>query len=582
MSIPVRLFYLVVFLLNLLVQIDLFSQSAAIATIDQQYTKLIQKNKIVGASIAIIDQGEVVYAKGFGYADRANNIKVTPETPFKVASVTKSFTALAVMQLHEKGLLNINESIKKYIPELTIANRFAEENEIYIKDILTHLSGLPSDVFNGMIAVNPPDIHWLIAELNKQQLTTPPAFYLSYSNVGYGLLGLLIERVSGLSYAEYMQQHVFAPLEMNHSSAVNDVTENLSKGYADKKELLMAKSSSPGGSCISSSALDLLKFTQMLLQDGQFNDKKLISSTAVAEMETNWQANNSLPTAETYGYALDVRPLMLTTKSGTQKGTFLAHSGDEVAFHAVYGYVPELGVGAVILTNTDKGGRIRSASRLLKLYLKEAKGITMEFKDEPLAFNRTYLADNQLIGDYNIGIGLLKVTNPNRIKFKMSGVKAVFKRIEKTNDFSITAKLLGFIPIKIKDVVFRFEQRTEEIYVSQIDVADERSEYLGKKVKKVPLPETWRRQLGDYKIMNAFASDAPAFNFAKATAQLFEDDGWAVLKIKTPAMNFQYYLNILSDKMAVTGGVGRYAGTTVKILENGQLYFSGFEMERIK
>lgn len=574
--------FLGVLLLSFMSAFPVFAQlEKAKATIDETYTKLIKKNKIVGASIVIIDKGEVVYSKGFGFEDQANNIKATPESIYKIASVTKSLTALAVIQLYEKGLLDINESIKKYIPELTMNSRFEDGNEIYIKDILTHTSGLPSDILNGMIASEVPDLDWLIAELNKQQTASPNNFYISYSNVGYGLLGLLIERVSGLSYADYMQQNVFAPLEMSNSFGNNTDPENLVKGYADKKEILPEKSINFGACCIASSALDLANFTQMLMQNGKFKGKTILSEKAVALMEQNWQANNTLPTAENYGYGMDLRPVLLKNKQDSQKGTFLAHSGDEIAFHAVYGYIPEIEVGAIILTNTDTGLWIRSASRLLKLYLKETKGITMEFADEQLDFNKTLISDNQLTGSYNIGMGLLEVKDANKIKFEVDGTKVTLKRIANTNDYSIKALLLGFIPIPIKDVIFRFENRNNQIYLIQVEVGEERGEYLGEKVAKVPLPYTWKKQVGSYKIINAFESNAPDFDFTNSSVELFEEDGWCVLEIKTATI-IRNYLNIESDKMATTGGIGRQTGIEVKILENGNLYFSGFEMEKIK
>ncbi len=245
----------------------------ATSTIDKQYAKLIKKHKVVGASMAIIDNGKIVYSNGFGFADKANNIKATPNTVYKIASITKSFTALAVMQLHEKGVFDINESIKKYIPELTIPSPFQDGNEIHIKDVLSHIYGLPSDILNGMMATEVPDMAWTINELNKQQTISPNHYTMAYSNVGYGLLGELIQRVSGVSYEEYVYKNIFKPLEMSASSAANSIPKNLSKGYANKKEFTPEKFRDFSSACISSSGLDLANFTLMMLQNGQFKSK---------------------------------------------------------------------------------------------------------------------------------------------------------------------------------------------------------------------------------------------------------------------------------------------------------------------
>jgi len=113
------IFLLVIFSLfgsSVYAQEEKKSQAAINAEIDEYYEELLKELKITGASIAIVEKGVLVHAKGYGFADLGNNIPATAETIYPIASATKSFTALAVLQLHEKGLLNINESIKTYIP----------------------------------------------------------------------------------------------------------------------------------------------------------------------------------------------------------------------------------------------------------------------------------------------------------------------------------------------------------------------------------------------------------------------------------------------------------------------------------
>ncbi len=155
------------------------------------------------------------------------------------------------------------------------------------------------------------------------------------------------------------------------------------------------------------------------------------------------------------------------------------------------------------------------------------------------------------------------------------------QRIANTHDYSIKAMLLGFIPIKIKDVLFRFEKINHQIYLNQVDTESRTGEYLAVKTEKIPLPTAWASRLGHYKITNPYKSNAPEFDFSNATVRFFEEDGWGILNIKTAGMDFTYYLNIVNDTLAVTGGIGRQAGNTIRILDNGQLYFSGFELTKI-
>ena len=188
------------------------------AKIDSTYTSLLKKNKVTGTSIAIVDNGEIVYATGYGFSDLENEKKADANTIYGIGSITKAFTALSVMQLQEQEKLKVTNSIKDYLVDLAIENPFNDGNQIYINDILSHTSGLPSDILNGFFVDNPPTISWAIKELNKQRMISPRQYTWAYSNVGYGLLGELISRVSGVTYGDYLKQNIFTPLNMTSSS----------------------------------------------------------------------------------------------------------------------------------------------------------------------------------------------------------------------------------------------------------------------------------------------------------------------------------------------------------------------------
>ena len=159
------------------------------AKIDSTYTSLLKKNKVTGTSIAIVDNGEIVYATGYGFSDLENDKKAGANTIYGIGSMTKTFTALSVMQLQEQEKLKVTNSIKDYLVDLDIENPFNDGNQIYINDILSHTSGLPSDLLNGFFVDNPPSISWVIKKLNKQRMISPRQYTWAYSNVGYGLLG---------------------------------------------------------------------------------------------------------------------------------------------------------------------------------------------------------------------------------------------------------------------------------------------------------------------------------------------------------------------------------------------------------
>ena len=272
-------------------------------SIDSTYSSLIKKNKVIGTSIAIVDNGEIVYANGYGFSDLKNQIKADANTIYGIGSITKSFTALSIMQLQEEKKLKVTNSIKDYLHELDIENPFDDGNQIYINDILSHTSGLPSDVSNGFFVDNPPSISWLIKELNKQRMISPRQYKFAYSNAGYGLLGELITRVSGITYADYLKQNIFTPLNMT-SSSIGYELPNTSKTYDGKKETKEPSIRDVAAGFISSNVIDLSIYINMLINNGDFNNKQIISSNSVSEMEKDQLENVLLSEPISYGYAL--------------------------------------------------------------------------------------------------------------------------------------------------------------------------------------------------------------------------------------------------------------------------------------
>lgn len=181
---------------------------------------------LLSGSILIAKDGQIVFAKGYGLADRENNIPNTPETIFRIGSITKPITAMAIMQLHERNKLNINDSLSKYLHD------FPNGDKITLYHLLTHTSGLPS--YNWKRSEDKPQelevvINW-IKELTSQ---SRPGEKFMYSNSGYALLAYLIEKVSGLKYEDYLKENIFIPCDMNKTGlySMNNPPNNMAFGY---------------------------------------------------------------------------------------------------------------------------------------------------------------------------------------------------------------------------------------------------------------------------------------------------------------------------------------------------------------
>lgn len=169
----------------------------------------VKTNEFNG-NILVAKDGKILCNKSYGYADFDKKTTITPQTRFMIGSITKQFTAMAIMQMQEKGLLTVDDTLDKYAPGLP------NSDKITIHHLLTHTSGLPRDI---QLNVVPSSLSEAIEIAKTIEFPTfaEPGKYSMYSNAGYIILGYIIERVSGVTYKEYLQKNIFDPLEMKSS-----------------------------------------------------------------------------------------------------------------------------------------------------------------------------------------------------------------------------------------------------------------------------------------------------------------------------------------------------------------------------
>ena len=557
------------------------------AKIDSTYTTLLKRNKVTGTSIAIVDKGEIVYATGYGFSDLENKKKANANTIYGIGSITKAFTALSIMQLQEQKKLSVTNSIKDYLTDLKIENPFNDGNQIYINDILSHTSGLPSDIANGFFVDNPPTISWVIKELNKQRLISPRRYISAYSNVGYGLLGEVISRVSGLSYGDYLRQNIFTPLKMT-SSSIGYELNNTSKTYNGNKETVEPTVRDVAAGFISSNVIDMSNFISMLIGDGSFKSNQIISSNSIVDMESDQLTNVSLTQPFAYGYALMIDSIKIKNhkKKDSTIVSIIGHGGDTHAFHADLAYIPEQKVGAVVLTNSVNGRSMSEASKLLKIYLERSKDIEVDLDYiTPISYKGVTPKDDEIFGKYNLGQLIMDVKDINKIKFKQGPVKAILYKKTNSNNYSLKVWVFGFIPIKIKDQEFKFTKVNDEIYAKRLDTKTKYEFYLGKKNKvNLPYPESWKSMYGKYELTGKiYETTNRLYDFSDLKLTASEKSGFLKVDLKSKSMfSGTLHFDMISDKSAVLGGIGRGNGDVLRILENGNLYYSGFEFVKIK
>lgn len=200
----------------------------------QSIDSFLKNQKNFSGTVLIAQEGKILLNEGYGYANYEFDISNHAHTKFPIASNTKLFTAVAIMQLQEKGLLNVQNSLDKYIPD------FPQSNAITIHHLLTHTSGI-QDYYKQWIAIRDcQNLDEMVTVIKKWHLEFDPGTGYAYSNSGYTLLAYIIEKVTGQSYQEYIEKNIFEPLNMHNSGSVTCdlMIKNRAQGYLFKNDAL--------------------------------------------------------------------------------------------------------------------------------------------------------------------------------------------------------------------------------------------------------------------------------------------------------------------------------------------------------
>jgi CubicO group peptidase (beta-lactamase class C family) len=202
--------------------------------LDKQFADYREKQKLPGLAVGIVVGNELIYAKGFGVRDRETNAPVDPDTVFRIASMTKSFTGLAILKLRDEGKLSLEDPVTKYIPELARLKPFSRDSApITVREILSHSAGFPEDNAWGDPRLEMTDQEFSAMLRRGLAFSTSPGTRFEYSNLGFALAGQIVQRVSGIRYQHYVTRYILKPLEMSATvwDQKNVPGERLAKGY---------------------------------------------------------------------------------------------------------------------------------------------------------------------------------------------------------------------------------------------------------------------------------------------------------------------------------------------------------------
>jgi CubicO group peptidase (beta-lactamase class C family) len=330
------------------------AQAKAVDALFRDFTGV----SVPGASVIVIRGGKIVYKHAYGMADLEAHVAATPASDYRLASVTKQFTAMCIMMLAEQGKLRYDDPISRFFPEYP-----AFGNEVTVRHLLTHTSGLWA--YEDLV---PPERKTQLKDLDVLELLRtqtktyfPPGSAYRYSNTGYAHLALIVEKVSGMKFAAFLKKSIFEPLHMTRTLAFEDgasVVPNRAYGYSDRNgkwertdQSLTSAVLGDGG--IYSSVEDLYLWDQAL-----YTGKLVKSDTLRQAFTANVLAGGK---KTSYGFGWEM---------GEIRGVpDVHHSGSSMGFRTFILRVPEKRFSTIVLTNRTNANPDEIAGKIAELYL---------------------------------------------------------------------------------------------------------------------------------------------------------------------------------------------------------------------
>ena len=312
----------------------------------------LERSDIAGASVLVMEDGNVLLEKGYGYADLKKKQPVDPNTTiFRLASISKLFTWVSVMQLEEQGKLNLDTDVNQYL-DFKIEPAFGKP--ITLRNLMTHTGGF-EEVLRDIITTDPK---WALSLRdyliqNQPRRLFPPGVISAYSNYGVGLASYIVQRISGERFEQYVADHIFTPLGMTHSTFYQPPPKPLSalpsEGYranTEKPAVGFEIFNPVGAGGLSSTAADMGRFGIALLNGGELDGKQILKPETLAAMWTpQFRASNELP-PQCMGFYQTWRNDL----------HWIGHEGDLIAFHSLFFVEPKEKLVLFVSYNSAGGG----------------------------------------------------------------------------------------------------------------------------------------------------------------------------------------------------------------------------------
>jgi CubicO group peptidase (beta-lactamase class C family) len=323
--------------------------AASLEELDKRLADTFRKGKVPGVSVTIIEGGQIVLTKGYGFADLEAKRPVTLDTVFRAGSISKSFTAIGVMLLVEEGKLSLDAKLADLMPELQYDNPWEKTDPIRLVHLLEHTSGFDDITFRHyFLEGKDVPLSDAVNQYGPYKSRWRPGTMTSYCNAGPVIVGRIIEKASGQKFQDFIASRLTGPLGMESAYWTREpqITNRLSKSYKNTdgdEEPFVEILARPSGS-LNVTSKDLAKLPLLMLGRGTLDARTYLSTASIERIERP-ETNDGARAGLEYGYGLG------NMIYAGKKGIFHGHDGGIDGFVSKYEYAPGQGAGFVVMAN---------------------------------------------------------------------------------------------------------------------------------------------------------------------------------------------------------------------------------------
>ncbi len=387
--------------------------------ISDSISKKIEKGDIPSVSVAVIENGEIIWMESFGYADKENKIKATPNTLYGLASISKPITATGIMKLHEDGKIDLDSDVETYFKNVNLKYYVDVDNKVSCRNLLSHTAGFPLH-FNYYYGDDTRTIPNSKQVANQYGIiVNPPSSKYEYANLGYGILDGIISEITGKSFNDYMTDEIFSHLGMTQTTLdISSKTKNKLAKHYDLKGNLMPFSfcDTPGAGNVSSTIYDLVQFGKFHLGNNAENKKPLLSTKTIQSMQKG-QYTDNVNGRNTYG-------LGWFFDNEQYKYNMVFHAGGMDGVDAMLRLIPEKNIVVAALSNQYSEYTHELTEQILLEMLPDLKSVETEQKQKaevPAQKKPIKIEQSDLIGNWTGHILTDKKQIPIELEFQKDG-----------------------------------------------------------------------------------------------------------------------------------------------------------------